>query len=801
MDNYDLNRTDKCEMRLELTLKVSKLRNYDVLGKSDPFAVVYVNNSSDPRSHLVHYSSLQTRPIKHSQHLTAAKANSVGAASSSAAVSGGNSGASNPAIGKPSALYPNIPGHLRPQQSYPGHIAQQISTNVDKIVAPLPALPVPGRPKLAPRKKPWEQIGYTEVVKNTLEAAFATPIRCTYFFERPQQLAIDVYDEDARSRDLRAHDYLGSALFTIASLVRAEDKCLKLPLRMEGAPRRDCGFITIVAEDKALRRHLVTMDLGIEFRRNPVTLKSVFRAFAPFLLIQRRASSSNADWMTVYKSKKPARRDNRVHHSSPGLNTDSAATETTRNLQESKHSYVFEPIRVSHEQLGGDDARLKISLVTHGYREKEYATAYCTLKELREQRQLQLKGRHRKAELKMRNYSKVKESQFIDYVMGGCEMNIVVGIDFTASNGNPYQPTSLHFNNQYKANEYESAIRAVSEIIMEYDSRKEMLAFGFGARLPPNYDKVCHCFSLTGNQNPVCYDIDSLLDAYRQTLVQVNLSGPTEFSSLIEFAARSAQYQESKNPQAYTILLIVTDGVINDFDETIRAIVNASKLPLSIVIVGVGDADFTAMEFLDGDDIPISLGSARDIVQFVPYRRFHNSMDRLTSEVLDEIPNQLVTYYSQKNIPPNATRPHQGQGQGDPGEALNFPDLPYSRNDSTGYTVPPPPRPQSARLLRRHPPQDRHGGVSQDYMQPPPQGGFGHQEYYEGAPYGGGQMQPQTEREYNQDDRIPSGYNHRQTQGQFPPSNPHGVPPDGQSIEFPIAVDNFDSVQEGVTKT
>lgn len=63
-------------------------------------------------------------------------------------------------------------------------------------------------------------------------------------------------------------------------------------------------------------------------------------------------------------------------------------------------------------------------------------------------------------------------------------------------------------------------------------------------------------------------------------------------------------------------------------DETRSAIVNASRLPMSIIIVGVGNADFSAMEFLDGDDgcLRSLTGEAamRDIVQFVPFRKFKN---------------------------------------------------------------------------------------------------------------------------------------------------------------------------------
>lgn len=63
-------------------------------------------------------------------------------------------------------------------------------------------------------------------------------------------------------------------------------------------------------------------------------------------------------------------------------------------------------------------------------------------------------------------------------------------------------------------------------------------------------------------------------------------------------------------------------------DETRHAVVQASKLPMSIIIVGVGNADFAAMEFLDGDSRVLRSytgeEAVRDIVQFVPFRDFRN---------------------------------------------------------------------------------------------------------------------------------------------------------------------------------
>ncbi|XP_030897461.1 copine-2 [Leptonychotes weddellii] len=194
-----------------------------------------------------------------------------------------------------------------------------------------------------------------------------------------------------------------------------------------------------------------------------------------------------------------------------------------------------------------------------------------------------------------------RDYSFLDYILGGCQLMFTVGIDFTASNGNPLDPSSLHYINPMGTNEYLSAIWAVGQIIQDYDSDKMFPALGFGAQLPPDWKQ-------------------------------------------------------------YFILLIITDGVISDMEETRHAVVQASKLPMSIIIVGVGNADFAAMEFLDGDSRTLRSHTgeeaARDIVQFVPFREFRNAAkETLAKAVLAELPQQVVQYFKHKNLPPTHSEP------------------------------------------------------------------------------------------------------------------------------------------------
>lgn len=59
---------------------------------------------------------------------------------------------------------------------------------------------------------------------------------------------------------------------------------------------------------------------------------------------------------------------------------------------------------------------------------------------------------------------------FLDYVMGGCQVNFTVGVDFTLSNKDPADPTSLHYLDPHKPNQYTTALIAVGEVCQSYDS-------------------------------------------------------------------------------------------------------------------------------------------------------------------------------------------------------------------------------------------------------------------------------------------------------------------------------------------
>ena len=238
---------------------------------------------------------------------------------------------------------------------------------------------------------------------------------------------------------------------------------------------------------------------------------------------------------------------------------------------------------------------------------------------------------------------------FLDYLHGGLQVNFTVAIDFTGSNGNPSDTDSLHYRDPNgRPNQYVTAIKAVGDIVQDYDSDKMFPSLGFGARIPPSLE-VSHEFFLTLDPNvPFCDKIEGVIAAYYNSLDRVQLYGPTNFSPVINHVAgfASAHQNDASN---YFVLLILTDGIITDFNETKEALINASSLPMSVIIVGVGDEDFSAMDILDGDRQGLSYKgqkAKRDIVQFVELSQFLAgnggwSKESLARAVLAEVPGQV----------------------------------------------------------------------------------------------------------------------------------------------------------------
>jgi hypothetical protein len=242
---------------------------------------------------------------------------------------------------------------------------------------------------------------------------------------------------------------------------------------------------------------------------------------------------------------------------------------------------------------------------------------------------------------------------FFEYISGGCQLDVVVAIDFTGSNGDPRQPgTQHHFHSDGGLNDYEKASTSIVDILEKYDTNKMFPVFGFGAK----YDGVVHHAFQCGESEEV-HGAQGVLDAYHATFQSgLIMSSPTDITQVIQKSAERAETKLEEalasDDQTYTILLILTDGAVSDVDLTTACLQEVSDKPMSIVIVGIGGADFSAMQFLDD----FRKQDSCDIVQFVEFNKHSRDAADLSSATLKEVPNQLVAYFQKRGIEPMTTK-------------------------------------------------------------------------------------------------------------------------------------------------
>nr|XP_023913893.1 E3 ubiquitin-protein ligase RGLG5-like isoform X2 [Quercus suber]POF08807.1 proline-rich receptor-like protein kinase perk15 [Quercus suber] len=183
--------------------------------------------------------------------------------------------------------------------------------------------------------------------------------------------------------------------------------------------------------------------------------------------------------------------------------------------------------------------------------------------------------------------------------------NLIIGIDFTASNG---ETGKFSFNNRSLhtvgdiPNPYENAIFIIGNTLSRFSKDNLIHCFGFGDATTQDQ----RVFSFHSDHSP-CRGFEEVLSCYKKIVPNLKLAGPTSYAPVIEAAIDIVEKSGGK----HHVLLLIADGQVTrsvntrdtelspQEEKTIISIVNASLYPLSIVLVGVGDGPWEGMKNFD----------------------------------------------------------------------------------------------------------------------------------------------------------------------------------------------------------
>ncbi|KAJ5073367.1 copine [Anaeramoeba ignava] len=507
----------------------------------------------------------------------------------------------------------------------------------------------------------WIELGRTEAKKSS-EPRFSRSFVVEYFFEKIQLFQFWLYasQQEQTPQNLQQSRFVGLIELKLSELVGSRSQELTRKIENPKKPNETLGTISIFAE---------------EMEPTTVTEPVITFHFGGRKLAKKDFFGKSDPYLEIYRMKEG------------GTFVPCTQTEYLKNTL----NPTWKPLKISLTRLCNNDLDRPLKFICWDWNKSSppdfigefQTTTRALLDENKKEFEL-IEPEKKKKKKKYKNSGVIyhisrpiqteesvqqtsgQTGSFLQFIRGGCQINLIIAIDFTVSNGNVNSPTSLHFYDPSRPNylnEYLKAITSTCDILIDYDTTKSFPVFGFGGK-PFGSQTVSHCFPLNNNpRNPVVEGVLGVINVYRDALQVCELSAPTTFEGVIRVARQMASIPITQEQLRYYVLLIICDGTVTRGDtphlrNTIDEIVACTDLPLSIIIVGVGNEDFSDMVLLDADENPLVSSNGkemeRDIVNFIPFRNYKTASPQvLAAALLEEVPGQLLSYMAMKGFRPN----------------------------------------------------------------------------------------------------------------------------------------------------
>lgn len=301
-------------------------------------------------------------------------------------------------------------------------------------------------------KETWQnnffEIGRTEQINDNLNPEWVKKFILNYNFETIQKMRFEIWDKDPSG-----NDFLGEYETTLAEIVSYSGRQFRGKLKNNRS--NSSGHIVIVTEEVSSCKEIIQMT----FQANRLEKQCWLIRNDPFLVFSR--SNEDGTFSVVHK------------------------TEVVRSTQ----NPTWKPITIKGRTLcnGDNDRTIKVDCFDSRSDGDHQLIGSCqtSLRSLKigvgEDNQYRLtknkNSKDSKGTLELKRIIVTEEISFLDYIRGGTQMHFAVAIDFTASNGSPMEPQSLHYMSSVP-NSYEIALRSVGEIIQHYDTSQMYPAFG-----------------------------------------------------------------------------------------------------------------------------------------------------------------------------------------------------------------------------------------------------------------------------------------------------------------------------------
>ncbi|KAJ5069237.1 copine [Anaeramoeba ignava] len=489
-----------------------------------------------------------------------------------------------------------------------------------------------------------QEIGRSESYKNEPNPVFMKRFELIYNIEQVQKIAISVYDIDYVSQELSERNFISSITFPLSELF--SQPTLTITKDLENSKKnKSQGKCTIIGWFvKNEKQCFNTKVIGTNLDK-----KDLFGKSDPYLIFYSKKADDSI-WFPVYQTEILMKTLNpiwepisiRIHKFVGGEMPNMIKIECYDWNKSGKRDFIGEG-EFNVEELIQKD-KFELSLIEPKKKEKK-------------------KNYQNSGVLTFTNSIITEEPTFETLFQEGHSISLYVTIDFSTANFKCSKKSSLHHFDKEKriTSPYQKAIRNCLSSVQNLIIDDPIYTYGYGAKTTKgNQD----CFPLNGKENAGIQGIESILMEYETALNDEKnfkqISSPTILPCL-DHVVEEVKKKSQQDTMKYNVLVMFVRGNYKKLDLIKLKIIEASKLPLSIIFVGIGNRFISTKDSTIDVFFPFYLLDygylrkptkkqipKRDIVNTVFYDSYHDlSSFEFFKKTFEKVPDQMVEFYRQ----------------------------------------------------------------------------------------------------------------------------------------------------------
>lgn len=255
----------------------------------------------------------------------------------------------------------------------------------------------------------------------------------------------------------------------------------------------------------------------------------------------------------------------------------------------------------------------------------------------------------------------LSEQTFVQLLCMGVKIQTIIAIDFSSSNRPVLIKDSRHSGDSH-TNLYLGAMNTIFDTLAIFDENNSVSLYGLCAKIKGVFHEYFPITKMSNekddnSENNKYSSKDTMEKAYNYYRQMLQFWGPTKLSGFLNHAKDKAEKAFNENKNTYTVVTIITDGLIVDLRDIVDSISEMSMYPVYIVFVGIGeeksDREFLLLKQIDDNLNQIKNDNKKDaihdIVKFVHFKT-ENLVEKssFSQKLFYDIPDEVVRFMNQK---------------------------------------------------------------------------------------------------------------------------------------------------------